>query len=98
MLGILPQVKLGDFVNGEEHVPDAIGSCRSDSHWHALEGLRYLEDTTKQHDPTFVPNTAYQVGWFVLQGWKDLGKRSLAHLVLAGRGSKVKGLMRPPRL
>ena len=91
MLGIVPEVKLGDLMSGEEDVPDSIVSCRTNSHWHALEGLRYLEDTAKELEPTFVVNTAYQVGWFVLQGWKDLGKQSLAHLVLGGRSSKVKG-------
>ena len=95
MLGIVPEVKLGDLMSGEEDVPDSIVSCRPNSHWHALEGLRYLEDTAKELEPTFVVNTAYQVGWFVLQGWKDLGKQSLAHLVLGGRSSKVKGVMGP---
>ena len=95
MLGIVPEVKLGDLMSGEEDVPDSIVSCRPNSHWHALEGLRYLEDTAKQLEPTFVVNTAYQVGWFVFQGWKDLGKQSLAHLVLGGRSSKVKGVMGP---
>ena len=95
MLGIVPEVKLGDLMSGEEDVPDSIVSCRTNSHWHALEGLRYLEDTAKELEPTFVVNTAYQVGWFVLQGWKDLGKQSLAHLVLGGRSSKVKGVMGP---
>ena len=80
MLGIVPEVKLGDLMSGEEDVPDSIVSCRPNSHWHALEGLRYLEDTAKQLEPTFVVNTAYQVGWFVFQGWKDLGKQSLAAL------------------
>ena len=70
---LVPEVKLGDLMSGEEDVPDSIVSCRPNSHWHALEGLRYLEDTAKQLEPTFVVNTAYQVGWFVLQGWKDLG-------------------------
>ena len=95
MLGIVPEVKLGDLMSGEEDVPDSIVSCRTNSHWHALECLRYLEDTAKELEPTFVVNTAYQVGWFVLQGWKDLGKQSLAHLVLGGRSSKVKGVMGP---
>ena len=95
MLGIVPEVKLGDLMSGEEDVPDSIVSCRTNSHWHALEGLRYLEDTAKELEPTFVVNTAYQVGWFVFQGWKDLGKQSLAHLVLGGRSSKVKGVMGP---
>ena len=95
MLVIVREVKLGDRMSGEEHVPDPIGTCRPDSHQHALEGLRYLEDTSKDLDSTFVANTTCQVGWFVLHGWKDLGKRSWAHLVLAGRGSKVKGIMRP---
>ena len=94
MLGIVPEVKLGDLMSGEEDVPDSIVSCRPNSHWQALEGLRYLEDTAKELEPTFVVNTAYQVGWFVLQGWKDLGKQSLA-LVLGGRSSKVKGVMGP---
>ena len=42
MLGIVPEVKLGDLMSGEEDVPDSIVSCRTNSHWHALEGLRYL--------------------------------------------------------
>ena len=95
MLGIVPQVRLGDRMSGEEHCPDPIGSCGPDSHLHALESLRHIVDTTRHADPTFVTNAAYQVGWFVLHGWKDFGKRSLAHLVFAGRSSKVKGLMGP---
>ncbi len=39
MLGIVPEVKLGDLMSGEEDVPDSIVSCRPNSHWHALEGL-----------------------------------------------------------
>ena len=65
MLGIVPEVKLGDLMSGEEDVPDSIVSCRPNSHWHALEGLRYLEDTAKELEPTFVVNTAYQVGRLV---------------------------------
>ena len=53
MLGIVPEVKLGDLMSGEEDVPDSIVSCRPNSHWHALEGLRYLEDTAKELEPTF---------------------------------------------
>ena len=87
MLGIVPEVKLGDLMSGEEHVPDSIVSCRPNSHWHALEGLRYLEDTAKQLEPTFVVNTAYQVGWFVLQGWKDLGVEGPRETVFGSLGT-----------
>ena len=34
MLGIVPEVKLGDLMSGEEDVPDSIVSCRPNSHWH----------------------------------------------------------------
>ena len=32
MLGIVPEVKLGDLMSGEEDVPDSIVSCRPNSH------------------------------------------------------------------
>ena len=60
MLSIVRQVKLGDSMSGEEHRPDAIGSCRPDSHLHALEGLGHLVNMAKYADPALVPNTAYQ--------------------------------------
>ena len=60
-----------------------------------LKALGTLKIRPNNWSLPLVVNTAYQVGWFVLQGWKDLGKQSLAHLVLGGRSSKVKGVMGP---
>ena len=93
MLRVTPQVKLGDHMSGEKHVPYAIDISGPNSHRHAGEGLAYLEDTAKKADPASVVNTAYDVIRPVLQWWKVLRKWSLAHLILAGRGSKVEGLM-----
>jgi len=95
MLIILPEVKLGNGMDGEKHIPNSVGSCRPQCHFHAPEGLSYLEDAAKHRDPAFLVYTTYQVTRPVLQVRKGLREWSIAHFVLAGRGKEVKGLMGP---
>ena len=95
MLSILPEVKLGDGMGGEKHVPDAIGGCGPQCHWHVPEGFTDLEDPSKDRDPAFVMYTPYKVTWPVLQVRKRVREWSVAHAVFGSRGNKAKGLMGP---
>ena len=66
MLSILPEVKPGDGMGGEKHVPNAIGSGRPQCYCHSPKGLTDLEDPSKDRDPAFVAYTPYKVAWRVL--------------------------------
>ena len=61
MLNILPEVKLGDGLGGEKHVPEAIGSCGPHCHWHAAKVLTDLEDAAEYRNPAFIAYTSYKV-------------------------------------